>query len=169
MKKQSFIRSLAGIAVLGLLTILALVIVAATSSQSEGPITSGSLSESGARVGDDPTYATIEVSLFAPKRSTDEVTKIARQFVVDNMGLTSAAELPVRTAIGKVSGQRHDNGELVKETPVNIVVFHDYPAWPRIPKNYAGPRMIEPRFTVAIDDASGVVIFSLLTWGHEKQ
>ena len=83
------------------------------------------------------------------------------------MNLADVEEFPTRIASAKFSGQRHDNGEHAAKMKVRVVVFHDYPDWPRLPMGYSGPKPVDPRYTVVIDDHTRDVVFSVLTWGRE--
>ena len=85
------------------------------------------------------------------------------------MNLNDVESLPTRIGNARFGGRRHDNGEYAADMNVRVVVFHDYPAWPSLPVGYAGPKPIEPRYTVVIDDQTRDVVFSVLTWGREGE
>ena len=123
-----------------------------------------SLEESGARSGQ---FANLLSSSFVPELPDEEALVIAREFVKDGMNLADVEELPTRIASAMFSGQRHDNGEHAANMSVRVVVFHDYPDWPRLPMGYSGPKPVDPRYTVVIDDHTRDVVFSVLTWGRE--
>ena len=165
MAKKRIIGLLAGLPLVVALAISVSFILAADSSDGvELGESAVSLEESGARSGQ---FANLLSSSFVPELSDGEALIIAREFVRDGMNLADVEEFPTRIASAKFSGQRHDNGEHAAKMKVRVVVFHDYPDWPRLPMGYSGPKPVDPRYTVVIDDHTRDVVFSVLTWGRE--
>ena len=124
------------------------------------------LEESGARSGE---FSEFKAASFTPTINPGEALEISQSFVRRSMGIETVSELPTRSAIGAFSGRRHDTGVEVDNVNVQIVVFYDYPAVPRLPLGYSGPPPTDPRYTVAIEDSTGDVIFSLLTWERAEE
>ena len=165
MAKKRIIGLLAGLPLVVALAISVSFILAADSSDGvELGESAVSLEESGSRSGQ---FANLLSSSFVPELPDEEALIIAREFVRDGMNLADVEELPTRIASAKFSGQRHDNGEHAANMNVRVVVFHDYPDWPRLPIGYSGPKPVDPRYTVVIDDHTRDVVFSILTWGRE--
>ena len=165
MGKKGIAGLLASVSLIVAIAISASLILAADSSDEVALDESTvSLEESGARIGQ---FADLSNASFTPELSNEQTLSIAHEFVSHGMNLDDVGELPTRIASAKFSGQRHDNGEHAANTKVRVVVFHDYPDWPRLPFGYSGPKPVDPRYTVIIDDHTRDVVFSVLTWGRE--
>ena len=166
MAKKRTLRFLSAIAAVVAIGVLASAIWTPGSGEVDpvGELTV-SLEESGARSGQ---FAELTGVSFTPSLPNDKALILAHQFVRKGMNLADVEELPTRIASAKFSGQRHDNGEHAVNMNVRVVVFHDYPDWPRLPMGYSGPKPVDPRYTVVIDDHTRDVVFSVLTWGREN-
>ena len=151
--------------VVGIAISVSLILAADSSDELALGESAVSLEESGARSGQ---FANLLSSSFVPELPDEEALIIAREFVRDGMNLADVEELPTRIASAKFSGQRHDNGEHAANMNVRVVVFHDYPDWPRLPIGYSGPKPVDPRYTVVIDDHTRDVVFSILTRIHRR-
>ncbi len=154
------------IAVIGAIVAFMIVILATGPGEPATGESTVTLEESGARSGQ---FAQLSSASFSPEVPSSEALSLARDFVREGMNLDDVESLPARIASARFSGQRHDNGMLATDMSVRVVVFHEYPAWPNLPAGYSGPRPIEPRYTVVIDDNTRDVVFSVLTWGKEGE
>ena len=165
MAKKRVVGFLAGLPLVVAIVISVSLILAADSSDEVALGESAvSLEESGGRSGQ---FADLSNASFTPELPDEQALLIAREFVREGMNLDDVEGLPIRLANAKFSGQRHGSGEHAASMNVRVVVFHDYPDWPRVPPGYSGPKPVDPRYTVVINDHTGDVEFSVLTWGRE--
>ena len=166
MAKNRALKYLASIAAVVAIGAFTTVMLAARSGDAPVSELTVSLEESGARSGQ---FADLSNASFTPDLPDEQALMIAREFVREGMHMDDVEELPIRIANAKFSDRRHDNGEHAADMNVRVVVFHDYPDWPRLPPGYSGPKPVDPRYTVVINDHTRDVVFAVLTWGREGQ
>ena len=117
------------------------------------------LGNSGAKVDEN---VQLGESNFDPSRPKAE----AVDFLRGSWGIDEPTELPIRMATGAFTGLREDTDTQATNLGVWVAVFHDFPAVARVPRG-ATSIPTDPRVTVIIDDSSGNVIYSALSWATE--
>jgi len=118
----------------------------------------------GARV---PPEVEINFASFAPNLFKTDSIANAQEIVRTGMFLQDAERLPVKVTVAQFSGNREIAPfDMVEDLPVRIVVFDDYPAATRGPERTVG-QFEEPRYTVILDDETGDLVYSILTWSHK--
>ena len=105
-------------------------------------------------------------SNFDPSRPKAEAKAQAVDFLRGSWGIDEPTELPIRMATGAFTGLREDTDTQATNLGVWVAVFHDFPAVARVPRG-ATSIPTDPRVTVIIDDSSGNVIYSALSWAPE--
>lgn len=105
-------------------------------------------------------------SNFAPSLPESEAKAQAVDFLMGPWGIDEPTELPIKVAIGEFTGLREDTNTQISNLEVWVVVFHDFPAVARVPRG-ATSIPTSPRVTVLVDDNSGNVIYSALSWATE--
>ncbi len=83
----------------------------------------------GARV---PREVKINLASFAPSLSKIDAIANAQEIVRAGMNLQDADKLPVQVTVAQFNGKRHISPfDDVKDLPVRVVVFDEYPATTR--------------------------------------
>ena len=115
----------------------------------------------GARI---PREVEINHASFAPSLSKIDAIANAQEIVRTGMHLQDADKLPVQVTVAQFNGKRHIAPfDKVKDLPVRVVVFDEYPATTR-----GGTDQFEkPRYTVILDDKTGDLVYSILSWSHK--
>ena len=120
------------------------------------------LESSGAQV-DGRVY--LVESDFAPSLPESEAKAQAIDFLRGPWDIDEPTKLPIQVATGAFTGLREDTNTQTSNLGVWVVVFHDFPALARVPRG-ATSIPTDPRVTVIVDDNSGNVIYSALSWAH---
>ncbi len=120
------------------------------------------LQNSGARVDE---HVQLVGSEFAPVLPESEARAQAVAFLKGPWGIDEPTLLPIRVATGAFTGLREDTNTQTSNLGVWVVVFHDFPAHARVARG-ATSIPTDPRVTVIVDDNSGNVIYSALSWDH---
>ena len=120
------------------------------------------LESSGAQVDE---HVHLVESDFAPSLPESKAKAQAIGFLRGPWGIDEPTELPIQVATGAFTGLREDTTMQASNLGVWVVVFHDFPAVARVPRG-ATSIPTDPRVTVIVDDNSGNVIYSALSWDH---
>ena len=121
------------------------------------------LESSGAQVDE---HVQLVESNFAPALPESEARAQAAEFLRRSWGIDEPTLLPILTATGAFTGLREDTNTQTSNLGVWVVVFHDFPAVARVARG-ATSIPTDPRVTVIVDDDSGNVIYSALSWVRE--
>ena len=104
---------------------------------------------------------------FAPSLPESEAKAQAIDFLRGpSWGIDEPTKLPIQVATGAFTGLREDTNTQTSNLGVWVVVFHDFPAVARVARG-ATSIPTHPRVTVIVDDNSGNVIYSALSWVRE--
>jgi len=119
----------------------------------------------GARLGQG---AEIAATSFIPSLTTEKAIALGLEVLKINLK-KDPEKLPVKATVAKYTGVVHGDGPggFVQDLKVWVVVFDDYPAWPRgifVPSGGERPSYKDPRYTVVLDDETGDLVYSALTW-----
>ena len=102
---------------------------------------------------------------FAPSLPESEAKAQAIDFLRGPWDIDEPTKLPIQVATGAFTGLREDTNTQTSNLGVWVVVFHDFPAHARVARG-ATSIPTDPRVTVIVDDNSGNVIYSALSWDH---
>lgn len=115
----------------------------------------------GARI---PREVEINYASFAPSLSKIDAIANAQEIVRTGMHLQDADRLPVQVTVAQFNGKRDIAPfDMVKDLPVRVVVFDEYPATTR----GRADQFEKPRYTVILDDKTGDLVYSILSWSHK--
>ena len=118
------------------------------------------LVDSGAKVGE---HVQLAEAAFNPSLSRSAATDKAVDFVKGPWGVSDPTSLPIKAATAAFTGLREDTKTQASNLDVWAIVFHDFPAAARVARG-ATSVPTNPRVTVLVDDATGEVVYSALSW-----